>query len=71
MAGGKSFKFPLPSTSYLYLFELTDNSSVTVQWAMSESMRQPNLMAKAQDEVRQICEGKKTIEEADVVGPLI
>ncbi|XP_027169675.1 cytochrome P450 71D8-like [Coffea eugenioides] len=29
----------------------TDNSSVTVQWAMSELMRQPNLMAKAQDEV--------------------
>nr|XP_027124412.1 premnaspirodiene oxygenase-like [Coffea arabica] len=44
----------------------TDNSSVIVQWAMSELMRQPNLMAKAQDEVRQICEGKRTIEKADM-----
>ncbi|CDP21848.1 unnamed protein product, partial [Coffea canephora] len=44
----------------------TDNSSVTVQWAMSELMRQPNLIAKARDEVRQICEAKRTIEEADM-----
>ncbi|KAL3528229.1 hypothetical protein ACH5RR_012885 [Cinchona calisaya] len=44
----------------------TDSSSVTTEWALSELMRHPEIMAKAQEEVRQGCKGKKTIEEVDI-----
>ena len=44
----------------------TDTSSSTTEWAMSELMRHPKAMAKAQEEVRRVCKGKKTIEESDI-----
>ncbi|KAJ9185154.1 hypothetical protein P3X46_004815 [Hevea brasiliensis] len=44
----------------------TDTSSTTVEWAMSEMMKNPRILKKAQDEVRQAFKGKKTIREADV-----
>ncbi|XP_022866114.1 premnaspirodiene oxygenase-like [Olea europaea var. sylvestris] len=44
----------------------TETSSTTLDWAMAELMKNPDVMAKAQDEVRQVCKGKKTIEESDV-----
>ncbi|XP_027079904.1 premnaspirodiene oxygenase-like [Coffea eugenioides] len=44
----------------------TDTSSVTSEWAMSELMKHPRVMAKAQAEVRQVCKGKETIEEDDI-----
>ncbi|KAL3498415.1 hypothetical protein ACH5RR_041147, partial [Cinchona calisaya] len=44
----------------------TDTSSATTEWAMSELMKDPTVMAKAQAEIRQVCRGKKTIEEADI-----
>lgn len=45
----------------------TDTSSATAEWAMSEIMRNPRVLAKAQAEVREICKGKATVEEADIV----
>lgn len=44
----------------------TGTSAVTIEWAMSELMKQPILMAKAQDEVRKVCKGKDIIGKADI-----
>ncbi|KAM5582017.1 desmethyl-deoxy-podophyllotoxin synthase [Rosa sericea] len=48
----------------------SETSATTTEWAMSELMRNPEVMKKAQAEVRQLLvnrlEGKKRIEEADV-----
>lgn len=44
----------------------TETTSSTIEWAMSELMRNPHAMAKAQAEVREACKGKKIIEEAQV-----
>ncbi|KAK4485846.1 hypothetical protein RD792_008493 [Penstemon davidsonii] len=44
----------------------TDTSSTAVEWAMSELMRNPRVMAKAQDEVRKAFNGRKTIEETEI-----
>ena len=37
----------------------TDTSSTPVKWAMSEMMRQPKVLEKAQAEIRQAFRGKK------------
>lgn len=44
----------------------TETTSSTIEWGMSELMKNPHVMAKAQAEVRESCKGKKIIEEADV-----
>ncbi|KVH89317.1 costunolide synthase-like [Cynara cardunculus var. scolymus] len=44
----------------------TDTSAMTIEWAMSEMMKNPNVMEKAQKEVRETFKGKKTIVEADL-----
>ncbi|XP_027077010.1 premnaspirodiene oxygenase-like [Coffea arabica] len=44
----------------------TDTTSIVTEWAMSELMKNPKVMAKVQAEVRQVCKGKKTIEEKDI-----
>nr|AYM55661.1 cytochrome p450 [Croton stellatopilosus] len=44
----------------------TDTSSTTVEWAMSEMMKNPRILKKAQAEVREAFSGKKTIREEDV-----
>ncbi|KAL2456625.1 Cytochrome [Abeliophyllum distichum] len=44
----------------------TETSSTTIDWAMAQMMRNPNVIAKAQAEVRQIAKGKGTFEESDV-----
>ena len=46
----------------------TETSSSTVEWAMSEMIRNPDVMAKAQREIRQSFKGKQNIDEADVQG---
>ncbi|KAL3537116.1 hypothetical protein ACH5RR_000482, partial [Cinchona calisaya] len=44
----------------------TDTAAATIEWALSELMRHPGVMVKAQAEVRQVCKRKKTIEESDI-----
>lgn len=44
----------------------TDTSAMTIEWAMTEMMKNSNVMEKAQKEVRETFKGKKTIVEADL-----
>ncbi|XP_058196848.1 premnaspirodiene oxygenase-like isoform X2 [Rhododendron vialii] len=44
----------------------TDTSSTTIDWAMSEMVRNRRVMEKTQAEVRQVLRGKKRICEADI-----
>lgn len=44
----------------------TESSSTTVDWAMAELMKNPHVMAKAQDEVRQAFNGRKTINQSEI-----
>ncbi|KAF7153385.1 hypothetical protein RHSIM_Rhsim01G0120400 [Rhododendron simsii] len=46
----------------------TEASSNTVEWAMSEMVRNPRVMEKAQAELRQALQGKKRIGESDIQG---
>ncbi|KAK3013248.1 hypothetical protein RJ639_009066 [Escallonia herrerae] len=45
----------------------SDTSSTTMEWAMSEMIRKPRVMEKAQAEVSGILKGKSSIEETDVL----
>ncbi|KAJ7949002.1 Cytochrome P450 [Quillaja saponaria] len=44
----------------------TDLSSIAVEWAMSELMRNPRAREKAQAEIREALEGQKIIKETDL-----
>lgn len=44
----------------------TETSSTTVDWIMAELIRNPHVMGKVQNEIRQTFKGNKTIEDADV-----
>nr|XP_043611566.1 germacrene A hydroxylase-like [Erigeron canadensis] len=44
----------------------TDTSSVTIEWAMLELMKNPRVMKKAQAELRKVVKGKKKIYESDI-----
>ncbi|KAJ9566832.1 hypothetical protein OSB04_002798 [Centaurea solstitialis] len=44
----------------------TDTSSVAIEWAMSELMKNPRVMKKVQVEIRQTLKGKKKIHESDI-----
>lgn len=44
----------------------TDTSSATLTWAMSELVRNPKALKKAQDEVRRVIRSKNKVEESDV-----
>ncbi|XP_016457046.1 premnaspirodiene oxygenase-like [Nicotiana tabacum] len=43
----------------------TETSSTVLIWALAELMKNPNVMAKAQSEVRQVFKGKKIYDEED------
>ncbi|KAK4490953.1 hypothetical protein RD792_001674 [Penstemon davidsonii] len=44
----------------------SETSSTTLDWAMVELIRNPHVMEKAQEEVRQALKEKKIVEESDV-----
>ncbi|KAF7803855.1 cytochrome P450 71D8-like [Senna tora] len=44
----------------------SESSASVIEWAMSELMRNPRVMEKAQAEIREAFRGKKTIHEKDV-----
>ncbi|KAK1406630.1 hypothetical protein QVD17_42103 [Tagetes erecta] len=44
----------------------TDNSSVVIQWTMSELLKNPRVMKKAQAEVRRVLKGKTKIHESNI-----
>ncbi|KAM0065209.1 putative oxidoreductase [Helianthus debilis subsp. tardiflorus] len=44
----------------------SDTSSVTIEWAMSELIKNPRVMKKAQDELRHVLKGKTKIHESDI-----
>ena len=46
----------------------TDTSSAVLEWAMSELMKKPSVMKKAQDELRTALKGKESICETDIQG---
>ncbi|KAM0838270.1 hypothetical protein ACQ4PT_061098 [Festuca glaucescens] len=48
------------------IFAGTETSSVTLEWAMAELIRNPRAMAKLRDEVARVSNGKPTIEEDDL-----
>ncbi|KAM0907488.1 hypothetical protein ACQ4PT_016031 [Festuca glaucescens] len=56
------------------LFDLfaagSETTATTTTWAMSELMRNPRIMAKAQSEVRRVLKGKTEVTEADIDGRL-
>ncbi|XP_031102061.1 premnaspirodiene oxygenase-like [Ipomoea triloba] len=48
----------------------SETSTATTVWAMSEMMKNPRVMAKAQTEVREVFKGKETLDEKDIMEQL-
>ncbi|KAJ0980126.1 hypothetical protein J5N97_008381 [Dioscorea zingiberensis] len=46
----------------------TETSSNTMEWAMAEMIRNPEVMNKAQSEVREVLQGKTEVTEEDIDG---
>ncbi|RCV10273.1 hypothetical protein SETIT_2G099300v2 [Setaria italica] len=44
----------------------SETSATTLQWAMSELMRNPRVMRQAQDEIRQVLKGQERVSEASL-----
>ncbi|KAE8725450.1 putative Cytochrome P450 [Hibiscus syriacus] len=44
----------------------SETSSTIVDWAMSEMMKNPRVLQKAQNEVRSVCNGKGDVDEANI-----
>ncbi|RXH96161.1 hypothetical protein DVH24_008661 [Malus domestica] len=44
----------------------TDTSAATLVWTMVELIRNPRILRKAQDEVREVLKGKRKVEETDL-----
>lgn len=64
-------KFPITTDNIkAVIFDMfvagTETSSTTTVWAMSELIKNPAAMEKAQAEVREAFKGKATVEESDV-----
>ncbi|XP_019198856.1 PREDICTED: premnaspirodiene oxygenase-like [Ipomoea nil] len=48
----------------------SETSTATTVWAMSEMMKNPRVMEKAQTEVREVFKGKETLDEKDIIEQL-
>ncbi|KAH1063715.1 hypothetical protein J1N35_028702 [Gossypium stocksii] len=64
-------EFPLTDNNIkAILFDVfsagSETSATTVEWAMSEMIKNPRVMTKAQAEVRQVFEGKGNVDETGV-----
>ncbi|KAK2985147.1 hypothetical protein RJ640_004828 [Escallonia rubra] len=44
----------------------SETSATTIDWSMIEMLKNPSVMRKAQDEVRQVCTNKGDVDEADL-----
>ena len=44
----------------------SETSASTIEWAMSELLRNPRVMEKAQAEVRRVLKGRKNVDETDI-----
>ncbi|KAK9057215.1 hypothetical protein SSX86_024582 [Deinandra increscens subsp. villosa] len=44
----------------------SDTSSTVIEWAMSELLKNPSIMGKAQTEVRRVFSAKPTVDETDI-----
>lgn len=44
----------------------TDTSAATLVWTMTELIKKPSILTKAQNEVRQVAKGKQMVEESDI-----
>nr|XP_010910607.1 premnaspirodiene oxygenase [Elaeis guineensis] len=67
--GGLEFPFTLTNIKAVILDMFaggTETSATKLQWTMAELMRHPEIMVKAQVEVRQAFKGKTKIEEEDI-----
>ncbi|KAG6495212.1 alpha-humulene 10-hydroxylase-like [Zingiber officinale] len=45
----------------------TETSSTVIEWAMSELIKNPNVMEKVQNEMREAMQGKTKLEESDII----
>ncbi|KAL7593938.1 hypothetical protein Lser_V15G32692 [Lactuca serriola] len=66
-----SLQIPITDNNIKAVFENifvggTDTSAMTIEWAMTELMRNPIAMEKAQKEVRETFKGKKKISEIEL-----
>ncbi|KAM5574220.1 geraniol 8-hydroxylase [Rosa sericea] len=59
----------MPETQHLFLDLFaagTDTSSATMEWAMAELLRNPEILSKAQAELEQVIGKGKLVEESDI-----
>nr|GMD90018.1 premnaspirodiene oxygenase-like [Ipomoea batatas] len=60
------FNFPITTDNIKAVIQVRETSASTTEWAMSEMLRNPGVMEKAQAELREVMKGKHKIQESDV-----
>ncbi|KAL3616115.1 hypothetical protein CASFOL_040409 [Castilleja foliolosa] len=71
MQKNKELEFPITNDNIkAVIFDMfsggTETSSTTIDWVMVELMKNPHVMEKVQNEIREAFNGKTTIEERDI-----